>query len=350
MRLWAFVVSCALVLVGTSRGLAQQPTGPTTLENLLTDEGAAPAKRPVAVDASAPAAPNPFPSGRIQGAVARPRDGVQHPDLDKAWAEYDEQIETAAKAIEQAIEKQLNAAAASGDLDAALKWKRAGEQFQKDGQIPEVLDGSMPQGRPKPRPTKPETSPQSLVAEAQARLAKTYEAVEKQLVKSLDLDRAKQVRSERDCFLAAGDKPASAPRMVLIEANTYKASSPNAAPQRDGTGITIRQSPRWDNLTIPADSTLLWGVAVPQHGDFFVHVLYASGEARPCDVSINGEVVARNVLGRNTGGFMRRHLRWETLGPVNIGPNGELAIDPQMQGPHLSRIVISPDRAAPNLD
>jgi hypothetical protein len=350
MRLWAFVASCVLVLGGTSRGLAQQPTGPATLENLPTDEGVAPAKRPVAVDATAPTAANTLSSARIQGAVTRPKDGVQHPDLDKAWAEYAEQIETVAKAIEQAIEKGLNAAAASGDLDAALKWKTAGEQFQKDGQIPEVLDGPKPQGRPKPRPTKLETSPQSLVTEARARLAKAYEAVEKELVKSLDLEKAKQVRSERDWLSAAGDKPAAATLTVVIEAKTYKAQSPNAAPQRDGTGVAIRESPRWDNLTIPADSTLLWDVALPQDGDFFVHVLYASGEARPCDVSINGKVVARNVLGRNTGGFIRRHLRWETLGPLNIGPRSELAIDPQKHGPHLSRIVISTDRRQPDAE
>jgi hypothetical protein len=177
---------------------------------------AALAQRPAAVDASEPAAPTPLPTGRIQGAVTRPKDGVQHPDLDAAWIEYDEQIETAAKAIEQAIEKGLNAAAASGDLDAALKWKTAGEQFQKDGQIPEVLDSQRPQGRPKPKPTKPEPSPQSLVAEARARLAKAYESAEQQLTKQHDFEKAKQVRSERESLTPAGDNSKTCYKKTII--------------------------------------------------------------------------------------------------------------------------------------
>lgn len=139
---------------------------------------------------------------RPERTLTRPSNGVQHPDLDAAWAEYDEQIETAAKAIEQAIEKELNTAAAAGDLDAALKWKTAGEQFKNDGRIPEGMEGTKPQGRPKPKPTKSESSPQSLVVEAQGRLAKAYEAVEKSLVKSLDLEKAKQVRAEKVMLLS----------------------------------------------------------------------------------------------------------------------------------------------------
>jgi hypothetical protein len=347
MRLWAFVVSCVIVFDGSLPGFAQQQqTGPATLENLLGDEVTAPTQRPVAVDATDPAA-TAVPAGRIHGAIARPKDGVQHPDIDAAWAEYDKQIETAAQAIEQAIEKELNAAAAAGDLDAALIWKTAGEQFRKDGRIPEGLDGQKPQGRSKPRPAKSESSPQSLVVDAQGRLARAYEAVEKELVKSLDLEKAKQVRSERESLAPAGGNSAPAPLLVVIEAKNYKAASPNAAPQRDGTGVAIREAARWDNLTIPADSTLLWDVALPQQGNFFVHVLYASGEARPCDVVVNGKIVARSVLGGNTGGFMRRNLKWETLGPVAFGLNNQLSIDPQIQSPHLSRIVISSGRETP---
>ena len=284
----------------------------------------------------------------IPGAVARPKDGVQHPDLDAAWTEYDKQIETAAKAIEQAIERELSKAAEAGDLDAALKWKTAGEQFKKAGRIPEGMEGTKPQGRPKPRPTKQDPSQQSLVVEAQGRLEKVYEAVEKELVKSLDLEKAKQVRSERESLAPVGGNSAPAPLMVVIEAKNYKAASPNAAPRRDGFGVATREGARWDNLTIPADNTLLWDVALPQQGNFFVHVLYASEEARPCDVIINGKVVARTVLAGKTGGFMRRDLKWETLGPVSIGPRSELATDPQTHGPHLSRIVISSDGETPD--
>lgn len=349
MRFWAIGLGYVLMFCGTVPSFGQQ-TGPRTLESLLNSyNGAAPANRATAVDANAPAAIA-LPTGRIQGAVARPKNGVQHPDLDAAWREYVKQIEEAAKEIEEAIETELSKVAAAGDLDAALKWKTAGEQFKKDGRIPEGLDGQKPQGRPRARPTNLDPSPQSRVVEAQERLAAAYVTVEKGLVKNLDLETAKQVRSERESLAPAGGNPAPAPLMVVIEAKNYKAASPNAAPKRDGTGVATREAARWDNLTIPADSTLLWDVALPQQGKFFVHVLYASGEARPCDVIINSNVVGRNVLGDKTGGFTRRNLKWETLGPVSMGPLNALAINPQTHGPHLSRIVISPDKVAPRLD
>ena len=229
MRLWVLAVAGVLVLGGSLRGLAQQQTGPRTLEGLLKQDRESPARRPSAVDATEPVAPVAVPAGRISGAVARPKDGVQHPDLDAAWTEYDKQIETAAKAIEQSIERELSKAAKAGDLDAALKWKTAGEQFKKAGRIPEGMEGTKPQGRPKPRPTKQNPSQQSLVVEAQGRLEKVYEAVEKELVKSLDLEKAKQVRSERESLAPVGGNSAPAPLVVVIEAKNYKAASPKAA-------------------------------------------------------------------------------------------------------------------------
>lgn len=204
MRPWVLGFWCALVLGGSLQGMAQQQqqqSGPRTLEGLLNSGEA---QAPTATAEAAKAA---VPAGRIQGAVARPKDGVQHPDLDAAWTEYDKQIETAAKAIEQAIERELSKAAEAGDLDAALKWKTAGEQFKKAGRIPEGLDGQKPRTPPKQRPAKSESSSESLVAEAQVRLAKAYEAVEKELVKSLDLEKATQVRSEKTSLTLAIGSP-----------------------------------------------------------------------------------------------------------------------------------------------
>jgi hypothetical protein len=134
--------------------------------------------------------------GRLQGTLVRPQGGVQHPDLDKAWSEYDKQMQAVAEAIERAIDKEFNAAVEAGDLDAALKWKTAGERFQKEGRIPEGLDDENAKGKPKSKPQKPEVSPQSQIVEAQKQLATAYEAVEKGLVRSRELEKAKQVRAE----------------------------------------------------------------------------------------------------------------------------------------------------------
>jgi hypothetical protein len=175
----------------------------------------APAQRPTAADATEPAAPTPLPTGRIDGAVARPKDSVQHPDLDAAWAQYDREIDAVAKAVETAIEQKLNAAAAAGDLDASLKWKTAGEQFNKDRRIPEGLKGQNTGGPKPPRmpkatrqPINSESSFPVLLGEAGERLAKAYEAVEKDLVRSRDFDAAKKVRSERESLALGLRSPA----------------------------------------------------------------------------------------------------------------------------------------------
>jgi hypothetical protein len=158
---------------------------------------AALAQRPAAVDASEPTAPVAPPAGRVQGAVARPKDGVQHQDLDAAWAEYDKEIDAVTKDVETAIEQKLNAAAAAGDLDAAMKWRTADEQFQKDGRIPEELDDRKSEGKAKKPSRAPATSPRLLISKATERLAKAYELAEQDLTKQHDFDKATQVRAER---------------------------------------------------------------------------------------------------------------------------------------------------------
>jgi hypothetical protein len=194
MRPWVLGFWCALVLCGSSSGLAQQQqTGPRTLEGLLKSDEA---QKPVV--AAAEAAATDAGPRRPAGTVARPKNGVQHPDLDAAWADYDKQIEAVANAVEDAIETELNSAAATGDLDASLKWKTAGEQFQKDGRIPDGLDGQNRAGKVKPGPAKPKNSYQSRITDAQKHLAAAYESLEKSLVQSHDFDKAKRIRTEKE--------------------------------------------------------------------------------------------------------------------------------------------------------
>jgi len=109
----------------TAACFAQQPTGPATLEGLLN---AGEGRKPTAEADADPKRP--------AGTVARPKDGVQHPDLDKAWAEYDAVVAKAAEGIKAAISKQFDAATAKGDLDAAEKWQVAMEKFEEAGEVP----------------------------------------------------------------------------------------------------------------------------------------------------------------------------------------------------------------------
>ena len=184
MRLRVFAFWCVLVLGGSLLGLAQQPTqtqaGPRTLEGLLNSGEA---QKPAATAEASKADATDAGPKRPAGTVTRPKDGVQHPDLDKAWAEYDAAVTKAAGGVRAAINKQFDAATAKGDLDAAEKWQTAFDKFEKSGELPAEKE------------TKAAVS--AAVADykkAEEELAKAYETVVKSLTVEKKIVQAKVVR------------------------------------------------------------------------------------------------------------------------------------------------------------
>jgi hypothetical protein len=127
MRLWVVRFACVLVLGSSSASFGQEPSGPRTLENLLKSDDA----EQSAAAAGADAGPK-----RPEGTVSRPKDGVQHPDLDKAWEVYEAAIGEAAEEIRAAVAKQFDKAAADGSLPVVKKWKAIGEAFDEQGTLP----------------------------------------------------------------------------------------------------------------------------------------------------------------------------------------------------------------------
>jgi hypothetical protein len=181
MRSWhrESVVAFAVGLAVAFPCFGQNSPGPATLESLV-NAGESQQVPAVAASEEGDAGPR-----RPAGTVARPKDGVQHPDLDKAWAEYDMAVAKAAEGIKAAISKQFAAATAKGNLDAAEKWQAALEMFEKTGEVPvEAV-------------TKAAVS--AAVAEyknAEEELSKTYEAVVKSLTMAQKIAEAKAVRNE----------------------------------------------------------------------------------------------------------------------------------------------------------
>jgi hypothetical protein len=292
--------------------IAQEPSGPATLEGL--------ANSPEDQDASA--VPEAADSGprRSAGTVTRPKDGVQHPDLDKAWAEYDAVVAKAAEGIKAALSKHFDAAAEKGDLDAAEKWQTALEKFEKAGEVPAETD------------TKSAVT--SAVADykrAKDELAKAYEAVVKALTMEKKITEAKAARDEKASLLVDSSGIPTQTTIVL-EGRDYKRATPNVAD---------READRWDGLAVPAEASLDWEAVVPEPGEYYLHIHFASGEQRPCVIRVNGKIVATNVLGARTGGFMRSNLQWQTIGPLRFTKVNVLQIDPDRHGPHFDRLVIS---------
>lgn len=182
----------ALVFCGFIPCLAQQPTGPATLENLLKQTGTAPAEQSAPAEADKPAVQPARLAGRSQVTLVRPKDGVRHPDLDKAWAAYDAAVGTVAESVKAAIAKQLNAATAKGDLDSVERWQAISQKFEKAGELPEEIATKAAVGAAGTRYKK-----------AKDELMTAYGAIVKALTVEKKLKEARAVRNEQDALIAA---------------------------------------------------------------------------------------------------------------------------------------------------
>jgi hypothetical protein len=190
MRSWhhELLAACAVVLGVGFPCFGQTSPGPATLENLVNSPEAQ----------GTPAVPEATPK-RPAGTVVRPQDGVQHPDLDKAWAEYDAVVTKAAEGIKAAITKQFDASTAKGDLDAAEKWQAAMEKFEKAGEVPAE--------------TEVKAAVSVAVADykkAKEALDKAYEAVVKALTVEKNIADAKAARDEARMITASTEPPGKA--------------------------------------------------------------------------------------------------------------------------------------------
>ena len=193
MHLRTLSLSSALLLLGFTACLAQQPTGPATLENLLLPDKAQKPAATLKGDAADVG------TKRFVGSVVRPQDGVKHPDLDKGWAVYDAAAAKAAESIKAAISKQFEAATAKGDLDAAEKWQATLEKFEKTGELPTEKEAK--------------TAVSAAVADykkAKDELSKAYEAVVTALTMEKKITEARAARTEKEAI-------ADAPRQIAAE-------------------------------------------------------------------------------------------------------------------------------------
>jgi hypothetical protein len=120
-----------------------------------------------------------------EGTVARPKNGVQHPDLDKAWGEHTAAVEKFAERIATAIDKQFDAATDKADLDVAEKWQVVGNRFKDHGELPDNSETEEVVGFASAEYWK-----------AKAELIEAYEAVIKSLTREQQISAAKAAREE----------------------------------------------------------------------------------------------------------------------------------------------------------
>jgi len=73
---------------------------------------------------------------RPMGTLIRPENSPQHQELNEAWARYDAAVLKTAQAITNAIVNQFNASTQKGDLNAAIKWQAALDDYKQIGTVP----------------------------------------------------------------------------------------------------------------------------------------------------------------------------------------------------------------------
>ncbi|MHC4181177.1 MAG: hypothetical protein ACYSWU_27075, partial [Planctomycetota bacterium] len=128
----------------------------------------------------------------------------------------------------------------------------------------------------------------------------------------------------------------------MIPARKLSARSKNVAPEYAQFGSLT--------LCVGTGGFMEWTAGL-EGGPYYVHFLYASGQRRPCRLSINGAEQPGQVLGDPTGGFMPEQLRWQTYGPLSFrkGKN-TIRIATANFMPHLKGLAVSSGKTPPAKD
>jgi hypothetical protein len=120
---------------------------------------------------------------------------------------------------------------------------------------------------------------------------------------------------------------------IAIPARNLSAKSSNVAAEYPDFGDLT--------LCVGRNGFMEWSAEV-EGGVYYVHVLYCSGEPRPCRMSISGRMLDGDVLGEVTGGFMPADLVWKTLGPIDLARgSNRIRIEAVGFMPHLKGLFIS---------
>ena len=106
--------------------------------------------------------------------------------------------------------------------------------------------------------------------------------------------------------------------------------------------LVVDRSERSDQPTVRAEgqtpNRVEYVVNVPEDGDYRLTILYASGEPRPVQLSING-IDATEVCSLPTGGWSLANRGWALAGVfrLNVGPN-RIALSRTGPFPHISML------------
>ncbi len=126
------------------------------------------------------------------------------------------------------------------------------------------------------------------------------------------------------------------PRRILVEAENYDRGNANKDFTTYGKGIGIIHT-----VTVPTFAE--WDINVASAGSYQLELRYASQEARPVQLWVNGVVVKSDAAAKVTGSFQPEGQRWEAQGifTMRAGKN-TIRIDDNGSIPHIDKLLIVP--------
>jgi len=170
------------------------------------------------------------------------------------------------------------------------------------------------------------------------------------------------------CILSDGDRPMRIPRVsrarsfrklvfpmilsVLLSASAGRAGQVviPAANMSDKDRRVVPANEKWSGLSVcnGEGGFKQWTAKISKAGPHYIHFRYASGQPRPCVLTVGGKVVGKSVLGQTTGGFYGSALKWGTCGPFDLvkGAN-TIRLSAGGHMPHFLGLVVSTDKTPP---
>ncbi len=123
----------------------------------------------------------------------------------------------------------------------------------------------------------------------------------------------------------------------IIEAEKFVRSSGIAIDTENyGKGIGVLYN-------VGGGDSIEWEINVPTAGDYQVDFRYASGESRPCKLSLNGVAMRSDATNLITGGFFALNQKWDKQGTFafKAGKN-VLKIENNVFIPHFDKLAVTP--------
>ena len=141
---------------------------------------------------------------------------------------------------------------------------------------------------------------------------------------------------------AIGQDGMAPPGAIVVEAEDYARG--NVLKDRDGFGKGI-------GVLVNAGkypNRVEYDVDIPSANTYQLDLRYASGDARPVRIYVNGELVTANAAGNVTGGFYPDAQRWfgEGLFAFKAGKN-TVVLERDSYFPHIDKVLLLPRPGRP---